>query len=230
MENQKPDYNTGFSLLGTILDYAKQHGWLQIFMALIVLPIAFLVIRICYDPGWVLEKVKNYQDEQHVIEQVERIRNDAKINEILPDILYSMNASNTWIIQYHNGRSDWTFGSMRFEFPRDGVVSIKKEFVDVHLSWFLIPQYLWTHRYFIGTIEEMEPIDNCMAKLLEKFKVKYVACIILRKDNEPLGVLGVVWDNIEEVEYDKDTIRARLNNYAGKLEELLTRRNELVKL
>ena len=69
-----------------------------------------------------------------------------------------------------------------------------------------------------------------MAKLLEKFKVKYVACIILRKDNEPLGVLGVVWDDIEEVDYDKDTIRARLNNYAGKLEELLTRRNELVKL
>ena len=230
MEQKQPDYGSGFSFLGMLLGYAEKHGWGQIIIGMLLLPIMFLLFRVCYDPSFILEKLQQKQMEEHVIEEIERIENDAEINKLLPDILYSMNADNCWIIQYHNGKSDWMFGSMRFEYPRDGIKSIKQEFCDVHLSWFLIPQYLWENRYFAGTIDDMDKVDPCMAKLLDNFHVQYVACVVLRKGDGPLGVLGVVWNDATKIKMDKERIRARLNNYSGKLEELLIRRKELIKL
>ena len=106
MEQKQPDYGSGFSFLGMILDYAEKHGWGQIIIGMLLLPIMFLLFRVCYDPGFILEQLQQKQMEEHVANEIERIKNDAEINNLLPDILYSMNADNCWIIQYHNGTSD----------------------------------------------------------------------------------------------------------------------------
>lgn len=211
MKKQQPDLTGGLTNLGTILNYIKEYGVLNIIRAIVLFAIFFLTLKICYDPSFLVETYQTYKEAAHKIETEERERVDREIKILLPGMLYKYHADRVWIIQCHNGISDWRFGSMRFEKCREGISSIKEQYLDFPLSWIDLYYYLKENKTFIGSIEELKSVD---ATLYERFKhndVHYIACVLIQDESgQPSGVLGYTW-----------TGETNIHNYENKISEYL---------
>lgn len=219
MAKPKPDMDSGLSWLGTILRYIKEYGFFNIIKSCILLVVITLTLKICYDPIFLFEKYNKYMEGIHRENQGNRLANDSIIQKILPNILREMASDRIWIVQYHNGISDWEFGSMRFERCQENIASIKRHYDNFHLSWLELHMYLKEYRYYINTVDSLKEIDCALHDMLLKRNVKFIAVIEIKKGDTPLGVLGATWEYIPNVtNYE---LLAILNRYSGRLEELL---------
>lgn len=219
MNNIKPDVNSNLLSLGTILQYIQDYGVWNICKSIMILFVFVMTLRICYNPDFLLEKYKEYSEITHQNAQYDRIVNDDKINRILPSIMVDSRASRTWIIQYHNGTSDWSYGSMRFELCLSNVKSIQEQYNDFHLSWLRLPMYLRSNEYFIGDLEDIAKIDHIVYDKFVMNNIKYSACMIIRSNGYDIGILGLTWEEIPDI--SKDEIRKLLEKYVYKLEGLM---------
>lgn len=219
MKNTKPDVNSNLLNLGTILQYIQEYGVWNICKSIIILFVFVMTLRICYNPDFLLEKYRQYSEIAHKNAQYNRVINDDRINSILPSIMVDSRCSRTWIIQYHNGTSDWSYGSMRFELCLSNVKSIQEQYDDFHLSWLKLPSYLRTHEYFIGDLEELAEIDHIVHDKYIMNGIKYSACMVIRSEGYEVGILGLTWEKTPEI--SKDEIREILKKYVHKLEEFM---------
>lgn len=219
MAKSQPDINSSLSWIGTILQYLKEYGGWNILKSIGIMFVLITTLRICYNPSFLFERYKEFSEIQHSKEQACRIKNDDNINKCLPSIMVESRASRVWVIQYHNGVSDWSYGSMRFELTLDSVKSIQNQYDDFHLSWLKLPMYLREHQYFIGTTEELGDVDHIIHDRFLENNIAYSACILIRHNNVESGVLGITWEHTPEM--SKQDILLLLERYAGKLEEFL---------
>lgn len=216
--SEKKDVTSEISWLGTLLKYIKEHGISNILKALIIL----FMLQVCHDPTFLFEKYSKYMEQKHTEELQARTNDDKKVKDLLPKLLYSSGASRVWIIQYHNGISDWQYGSMRFELPLDNVESIKEQYDHFHLSWLNLPDYLKTHNIFIGDLDTLKEIDNTLFDRFNKNKIQYLACILLKDElNTPTGILGFTWEKQDSVRYSETTIKDNLIRYGAIIEQYI---------
>ena len=207
---RKPsNIHNNLSWIGILLSYIKEYGVFNILKSCLLIILISLTIRISYDPTYIFEKYIEYVEKQHTTELTNRSQNDLKIKEILPKCLYTSTADRVWIMHYHNGVSDWLYGSMRFEYCKDNISSIKEQYLQVHLSWLTFPDYLKTHNKFIGSIEQIKDIDKVLYERFKANNIKYLACILLWDINgKPSGILGFTWEH----EITEETIQILNNN------------------
>ena len=209
---KKNSFNENLPWLGMILQYIKEYGIYNIIKAIFIL----LVLRILFNPTIIFDKYTEYISEKHTRELINRNNDDQKIKSLLPILLSKSGASRVWIIQYHNGISDWQYGSMRFELPKENVYSIKEQYNNFHLSWLNLPDYLKIHKVFIGNLEDLKKLDYMLYDRFRKNKINYLACILLwDEDNNPTGILGFTWESEQQVFYDETFIKENLIRYGA---------------
>ena len=161
-------------------------------------------------------------NQKHSQELLNRIDDDKKVKDLLPRLLYMSGADRVWVIQYHNGISDWLYGSMRFELCGENAHSIKEQYDNFHLSWLNLPDYLKTHNQFIGNLTTLEQIDHVMYDRFGKNNVEYLACTLLKDDTgTPTGILGFTWEKENEVGYEDSTIKENLIRYGAIIEQYI---------
>lgn len=216
MAKKQHDLSSGLSWLGTILQYIRDYGVYSIFKALIIMFMLSVTLWICYDPTFLFDKYSEYMSQKHSQELLNRIDDDKKVKDLLPRLLYMSGADRVWVIQYHNGISDWLYGSMRFELCRENTHSIKEQYDNFHLSWLNLPDYLKTHNQFIGNLTTLEQIDHILYDRFGKNNVEYLACVLLKDDTgAPTGILGFTWEKENEVGYEDSTIKENLIRYGA---------------
>ena len=112
---------------------------------------------------------------------------------------------------------------MRFEVCSEGVVSIKEQYDDFHLSWLDLYYYLEDHGIFIGSTEDLKTIDPTLYTRLLKNEVKYIACTLLSDvDGKPIGVLGHTWQKDINMNMYYDKIKDNLLEERGAIATYLT--------
>ena len=201
--------HNGLGWIGTLLKYIKEYGIFNIIKSCLLLILISLTIRISYNPTFFFDKYTRYLEEKHKAELTVRTTNDAKIKEYLPKCLLTSGADRAWIMHYHNGVSDWMYASMRFEYCRNGIASVKEQYVQVHLSWITLPEYLKTHNKFIGTVEQIKTIDSVLYHRFKANNIQYIACILLWDvSGRPSGILGFTW----EYKIDESTLQIMSDN------------------
>ena len=199
MAKKQHDLSSGLSWLGTILQYIRDYG-----------------------PTFLFDKYSEYMSQKHSQELLNRIDDDKKVKDLLPRLLYMSGADRVWVIQYHNGISDWLYGSMRFELCGENAHSIKEQYDNFHLSWLNLPDYLKTHNQFIGNLTTLEQIDHVMYDRFGKNNVEYLACTLLKDDTgTPTGILGFTWEKENEVGYEDSTIKENLIRYGAIIEQYI---------
>lgn len=194
MAKKQYDLSSGLSWLGTILQYIRDYGVCSIFKALIIMFMLSITLRIYYDPTFLFDKYSKYMNQKHSQELLNRIDDDKKVKDLLPRLLYMSGADRVWVIQYHNGISDWLN----------------------------LPDYLKTHNQFIGNLTTLEQIDHVMYDRFGKNNVEYLACILLKDDTgTPIGILGFTWEKENEVGYEDSTIKENLIRYGAIIEQYI---------
>lgn len=87
--------NKEVPLLKTFLSYKKKYGVFSVIVSILLVFMFVILMRICYEPSFLLDNIQKYQQIKHEAAQQRRIVHDDEINNILPQVLKSCNASRT---------------------------------------------------------------------------------------------------------------------------------------
>ena len=142
-------------------------------------------------------------------------------------LLYSLEADRVFIFELHNGKKNisglpFRYADMSYEVTNReaGVNRCYKKYQDVPLNMYTYPNYMFKHKFFIGTADEIQSIDYEFGKCLKEDGGKYVGMIYLNGTEEPLGFLGISFHRSDNLPSD-EKIKEKLKECGGKLSELL---------
>lgn len=181
--------------------------------------IALIMFANALDNQQVIEKWLIGQEKEHVIGSNIRKEINPKVTKSMTKFLYKMDADRVCVLEMHNGKENPTslpfvYCDMTYEETRDSIPYISEEYVDLNMSKYNFPVYLYKHRYFIGNVDEVYKIDKKLALRLEANGVKYCGIILLRT-NIDIGFLMISY--LKEPTISDNTILAELSYYVQEI-------------
>ena len=181
---------------GTVLEWVQKYSIWSFIKAGLVFMFVCYVTFISLNPGIVYDKVVDYIEQTHSINQDKRAEATIKINYILKDLLVQTNADRAWVIEYHNGTSGlgglpFIYGIMNAEVTDDNTYSVASHYKDFLLSEF--PFILETSDYggWIGDVEQIKKYDKKLYYSFKSNDVNHIAWFYLQSENSDIGVIGI---------------------------------------
>ena len=162
--------------------------------------------------------------------EVENIRDfvvTPKIQHELEILVYSLNAERAFVFELHNGKKNtsglpFRFADMSYEIVNEEkrVDKVAIEFQNIPLTLYKYPHYLQKQKVMIGTVEEIEMIDEDFARHIKDIGGKYLGMIYLNNNGTPIGFLCVSYHSLEDVP-SKEVINNKLTEYGKMITHLL---------
>lgn len=151
---------------------------------------------------WIAREIASHNEGSNIRNEI-----TPKVNEILIKMMYELEADRTSILEMHNGKENPTslpfnFCDMTYEQTRGRIPFVSDEYENLNMSKFTLPFYLYEHKLFIGTIDEIYDIDKRLAMRLEINEVKYVGIIIIRGSDD-IGFLMISYLDEPKVTYEQ---------------------------
>lgn len=186
-----------------VVKLVDTYGMKKIFLALLTVAsfLALLMFANAIDNQQVIEKWLAKQETEHSIGSEIRKDVNPKVTSALVRMLYRLNADRVSVMEMHNGKENpaslpFIYCDMTYEETKENVPYISEEYVDLNMSKYSFPSYLYKHRYFIGTVKEIYKIDKKLALRLEANGVAYCGMMLIRT-NIDIGFLIVSYYNAE---------------------------------
>ena len=150
-----------------------------------------------------------------------------KIQHDLRLLTYTLNADRAFLFELHNGKKNtcglpFKFADMSYEEVNEEkkVDKIAMQFQDIPLTLYKYPSYLQKQKMIIGTIDEIEKIDNEFANHIKNVGGVYLGMIYISSGGTPLGFLCVSYHKYEDVP-DPSLIEKKLTEHDKTLTQLL---------
>ena len=197
------------SWYSSIVKLISEHGMWKMLQALglIVISVFFLMFANALNNEEIIEQWLIKNDDVHT--EGTNIRNEVspKVNNVLLKMMYELNADRVSVLEMHNGKENPTslpfiYCDMTYEHTRDRIPYVSDEYEDLNMAKFTFPYYLYEHKLFIGSVEEIYTIDKRLAMRLEMNNVKYVAIIYVRGSND-IGFLMVSYMDVPNVSNER---------------------------
>ena len=200
-----------------ILFLINKYGLKKIFQALLLIVacfISFLFIDAIREEN-IIKSIITTNDELHNEASLVRKEIDPKINKTLTRMLYSMDADRVGVLEMHNGKENPTslpflYCDMTYEETKENINYVSEEYENLNMSKFQFPTFLYQHKVFFGSIEDVMKIDKKLGLRLELNDVKYIGMVLIRT-NVDIGFITISW--VSEPMMTKDEIIADLIYY-----------------
>lgn len=121
-----------------------------------------------------------------------------KIQKSLGALIYTINADRAFVFEFHNGKQNtcdlpFYFADMSYEEVNENrhVDKIARQYQDVPLTLYKLPQHIRSYKKFIGTVEEIYEIDKDFAEETAKSGGKYLGLMYMTSRGIPVGFIGV---------------------------------------
>lgn len=181
--------------------------------------IALIMFAHALDNQQIIEKWLVGKEQEHVIGNNIRKEVNPKVTKSMTKLLYKMNADRVCVLEMHNGKENPTslpfiYCDMTYEETKDSISYISEEYVDLNMSKYTFPEYLYKHRYFIGDVDKIYSIDKKLALRLEANGVEYCGIILLRT-NIDIGFLMISF--LHKPTLSDDNILAELSYYVQEI-------------
>lgn len=226
-ENVKPkpklgkETNKVFQWVENVLILIQGYGLKKIFLALFLIVLCvfgIMAINVVRDEELVKKLIIN-TTEMHDDASKVRKEVDPKIGKTLTRMLYSMNGDRVSILEMHNGKENPTslpflYCDMTYEETKDNVPYVAEEYENLNMSKFQFPTYLYEHKIFYGTVEEIMEIDKKLGMRLELNNAQYIGMVLIRT-NTDIGFVTISW--MEEPNLTRDVIIADLTYYVQEI-------------
>lgn len=187
----------------------EKYGLFKIFKALLVIAMFVFVMVNGADfiSNIINTTTKSIIKEQaaettriHDIALDKRKKIKPQVDKILKDILNSLDADRSFIIEMHNGTNNtsglpFLYGEMTYEDVSDGIEHIDGDYINLALSRFSFPTYMEKEHLWIGTIDELSKIDDKLSKRLISNDVTYIAICHIHGLNNEIGYFGITYCN-----------------------------------
>lgn len=218
------DYEDGektISWLDKTVNIINTYGMGKVLQAFVIVLMSIFSVMLynAVDNIDLIEKFLSSESVKHTTGSEIRIDVNPKIMKTLTKMVYTMEGDRVSIIEMHNGKENPTnlpfiYCDMTYEETRDRVQYISEEYENMNMSKFTFPSYVYEHRFFIGSVEEMMAIDKKLAMRLDMNNVNYVGIIIIRTTVD-IGFLMISYENVPNL--SRDEIYASLSYYVQEI-------------
>lgn len=192
---------SGIGILAKLVELQKKYGFSQILKGLLLVFLAGYVIFFVANPTFLLDRIKELSQSEHVEGINRRLETDMQLRPMLKELGLAVGADRTWIVELHNGSSNigsglpFLYGSMRLEVTGQGIRNVDEEYADFSLSKYDLMGSLLVDGYFYGDIEGVKEVDERLYYKLKSNDVSGIAAIALYANEIPMGILGVSFCN-----------------------------------
>lgn len=194
---------------------------------------AFFTYKMVNDEAFITNTVEKIADNDIQEEDIRDFVVTPKVQHLLGALLYTLDADRVFIFELHNGKKNisglpFRYADMSYEFANmeKGVDRCYRKYQDVPLNMYTYPNYMYKHKFFIGTADDIEKIDYEFAKQLKEDGGEYAAMVFINGIEEPLGFLGVSFHKSKNNPSDQ-VIETKVRECGGKLSELLDLKAQL---
>jgi hypothetical protein len=218
------DVDDGTKVVGwfeRIVNVVHTYGIKPIALTFVIVAafIALLMFANAVDNQNVIERWIAEKGSIHVTGADIRKEINPKVTKIMTRLLYKMDADRVSVLEMHNGKENPTalpfiYCDMTYEETMDNVMYVSEEYVDLNMSKFSFPQYLYEHRYFVGSVDEILSIDKKLGMRLSANGVQYCGIILIRT-NIDIGFLMISYLN--ETSVSREIIIAELSYYVQEI-------------
>ena len=222
--------NDGVGMFERLVNIFKNNSLWTLIKTVLFSIIFGLIIFFFIQPSYFFEKYNEYQEKKHTEELNERFEQITTVNNELNELLYELHADRAFFIEYHNSvkslqGAPFAYGSMSFEklHSNRDVIFMADEFTDFPLAKYDAVSFLYDKKIFIGTIEELEKIDARLAMKLKTSNVTQLAIIEVWGDQQPLGILGVTWNEHDVLKTYSDAIDRAMRQRAADIRGILNK-------
>lgn len=223
-KTENSDTERGLTIFEKFLGLTTKYKSWEIIKTSILFIFVSFSTYIALNPEYAFDKYLNYIQDKHAQSTKYRMETSPLIRNYLNQLAYETNADRTYVIEYHNGKSNptglqWQYGEMTF-INDSSVDDIREEFQDLSLAKYPIFYYLYENNYWEGTIEELQAIDKRLALRVEVNDASYIALSVLYgQDLKEIGVLGITYTDSTKV--NNVQLRNILKKYSIAISPLL---------
>jgi hypothetical protein len=160
-----------------------------------------------------INEVMQENNQQMFLEHEEKMeqRRNIKpyVTEILKTTVTQMKCGRAFVIELHNGSNN-TAGlpfihcTMTYEEDGSDIQPIDEDYQNLSLSRFSFPEFLHTHDFWHGSIDEFEKIDPKVTSRMRNNDVTYLVIATLEIDDNEIGYFGFTYCNGKQHPSDKD--------------------------
>ena len=234
-ENNQNKVETSGGAVGSfekVMELIGKYGPLRIIYGLVIFVFFSFMVYIATNPSMVFDRYSQYIAEKHNASVEYRMETAPLIRAQLNQLALETGAERAYVLEFHNGKSNpsglqWQFGDLTF--INDGTEDISDEIQNASLSKYAFANVVYDNGHWIGSIDELEPIDERFYNRMVVNHGTYFAFQIIYGSNmREIGILGITYiekpDNIT-----KNFIMKEISKYAATLSPLLDEQNVKVK-
>lgn len=215
------DGNKVMSWVTSIMELISNYGFKKLFQALgfiIIVVMSFIVIRAITEQEIVdkmlAEKITIHNEGTEI-----RTRINPEVNNLLTRMIYEMDCDRAIALEMHNGKENPTglpflYCDANYEETRDRTPYVGDEYINLNMSKYSFPTYLYEHTYYIGSVEDLYAIDKKLAMRLEANETKYIAVILMRTTVD-IGFLMISY--VEPPTHTRQEILSKLTYYVQEI-------------
>ena len=168
--------------------------------------------------------MQEIQEKEHAAAIQKRMDASPKIREIMCDMQREIGCDRVYILEAHNGGDNLTklpfvYIDLTYAEPNKQNYWLEDEYKNVRLSRYPWASKVYEDQYWAGTLADMEKVDYELFCRLQKEEVGYMAAIMMYGENNPIGVLGIVYKDGQTV--DPKLVKSALVKYSSRLTNLL---------
>ena len=218
------DYEDGNKIVswyGNLVNLISEHGMTKMLQAfvLIVISVFFLMFANALNNEEIIEKYLTTEIDIHSEGTDIRTEVSPKVNNSLLKLMYELEADRVSVLEMHNGKENPTslpfiYCDMTYEHTKDRIPYVSEEYENLNMAKFTFPYYLYDHKIFIGSLEEVYKIDKRLAMRLELNGIKYIGIIIIRGSDD-IGFLMISY--LEKPDITDEKIHDNLIYYVQEI-------------
>lgn len=211
--------------LENALRLERKYGFFNILKSIFIIGICALMSYMVINPDNFIKLVTQFKEKEHKEMMDRRMSIEPELRIIIKDLRIVTHASRAYICEFHNGTNNlngmpFLYADMRYEDVANNVINVDYDYQNQPLSRFPLASLMFKNRYWYGSIDDLMLVDERLGTRLKFNNVKWAAFIMLDGNVQEVGILGLSYTEIPDVEMQMK-IGREIRNAAIKISILL---------
>lgn len=207
-----------------ISGFMSKIGFHNVLLTVLIVFIAIVVGNFAFNPEIFANKIKEVQEQQHALSIQKRMDASPKIRATMVELQRELGCDRVYILETHNGGNNlaglpFVYVDLTYAEPNHENYWLEDEYKNVRLSRYPWATKLYDTQSWVGSIDDMKPVDEELYYRLDKENVGYMAATMMYGEKNPIGVLGIVFEKGKNP--DPKAVKAAMVKYSGMLTTLL---------
>ena len=188
----------GLGDIRKFVESGRTKGFLAFLKEVILYGFMTFITVIVLNPDIIYQNLKERQEREHNARLEKRLEADPIIRSNLKELMVTVDGDRAFVCEFHNGTNNFAglpflYVDMKYEVCKQGIYHIDETFTNFNLTRYPFAPYGMEHGWWIGTVKDMEEIDERFSAHMEMNGVNFFAAMLIHGVDAPVGILGVTF-------------------------------------